>query len=240
LVVRIHDILVADQGFTTVGLWGPLSDSFSYPECRGPYTRIIKHLPGPSGTTSDGKGVFSDRIIWDLKPFIGTIAVAPLRPIQSGSDTAMGQGPFGGNLDSRDFCRGNSVFLPVFHEGAYLYVGDLHATMADTELSGLADETAGEVTLSCEIVSAKAIPWPRVETPTDIIQLHSSRPLEDAVRHCFLWLIDWLVEDYGFSPRDAYLQMSVNPEVRVNVYQMVAFGRINFTAGVQIPKKFLC
>ena len=61
LLVHVEDIVVADQGVSCIfdGV-GPLADSAKYPECRGPATKIIRHLPGPSGTTSDGKGVFND------------------------------------------------------------------------------------------------------------------------------------------------------------------------------------
>ena len=35
--------------------------------CNGPYTHIIKHIPGRSGTTRDGKGRFTDKVVWDKK-----------------------------------------------------------------------------------------------------------------------------------------------------------------------------
>lgn len=240
LVVHIQDIVVADQGVTALlQMWGPFKDSVTYAECRGPYTRIIRHLPGPSGTTSDGKGVFDGRIAWDLKPHIGTIGTAPLRPIASGAHTALGQGPHGGNMDSRDICKGSKVLLPVAHDGAYLYLGDVHASMADAEFAGLADESRAEVTLCCEVIPQKRIPWVRVETSDAIVQLYSFRPLDEAVKQAFFWLVDWLVEDYGFSQRDAALQMGANPDVRIHIYQMVILGRIDYTVGVSIPKRYL-
>lgn len=240
LVVSVHDIVVDEQGVTCIvpGV-GPLADSAKYPDCRGPATKIIKHLPGPSGTTSDGQGVFDERITWDLNPHIGTIGTAPERPVAAGADTVFGQGPHGGNMDCRDICKGHKVKLPVAIDGAYLYVGDVHASMADSEFYGIADESRAEVTLSCELIPQKEIPWVRLETPEAIIQLNSFRPLDDAIKQAFLWLIDWLVEDYGFSPREAYMHMDVNPEVRINVYQMIMLRRINYTVGVSFPKKFL-
>lgn len=240
LVVNIHDIIPADQGITALlQLWGPWKDSASYPDCRGPLTKVIRHLPGPSGTTSDGVGVFNERISWDLKPFIGTIGTAPHRPVQGGSDTLLGQGAFGGNMDSRDVRKGNKIMLPVAHEGAQLYAGDVHASMADAEFAGLANEVRAELSLSCDVLSGKTIPWVRIETPDEIIQLHSFKPLDEAIRQAFFWLVDWMVEDYGYSARDAALQMGANPDVRIHVYQMVLVGRLNYTVGVSIPKKYL-
>lgn len=240
VVVTIHDIVVADQGVSCVipGV-GPLADSAQYPECHGPVTKIIKHLPGPSGTTSDGKGVFNERITWDLNPHIGTIGTTPLRPVAEGADSVFGQGQHGGNMDVRDVKKGNKIMLPVFHEGAYIYCGDVHGSQGDSEFYGIADESRAELTISCDIVPDKIIPAPRIETPTSIIQLHSFRPLDDAVQQAFRWLIDWMVEDYGISPLEAYQHMDLNPDVRIHIYQMIKLRRINYTVGVEIPKKYL-
>ncbi len=240
LVVEIHDIEVADQGATCVFEGdGPLGDSATYPDCRGPVTRIIRHLPGPSGTTSDGVGVFRDRVQWDLRPHIGTIALAPRRPLAAGADSNYGQGPQGGNLDVRDVCPGNAVLLPVAVEGACLYLGDVHGSMGDGELTGVADESAADLTLSCELIPGKRIPFMRIETPDAIVQVNSAKPLDDAIGDAFRWMIDWLVEDHGLSAQDAYLLLAIHPEVRVNVYQFVKLGRLNYTVGVSFPRSAL-
>jgi amidase len=240
LVVEIADIVPDDQGVSGLTeMWGPLHDSARYADCRGPAAKIIKHLPWPSGTTSDGVGVFDERISWDLKPMIGAIGTAPLSPITWGANSALGQGPFGGNVDSRDVRKGSKLLLPVAHDGGYLYLGDVHASMADGEFAGWANDTRAEVTLRCDVLPQKTIPWWRIETPTELIQLHSFKPLDRAIEQAFFWLVDWLVEDYGFGQRDAFWQMGVNPDVRINVYQMCPFGRLNYTVGVSIPKKYL-
>jgi len=49
--------------------------------------------------------------------------------------------------------------------------------------------------------------------------------------------MDWPVKEYGMSQRDAYLQMSVNPGVRMHVYQMIPDMSILYTAGVEFPKE---
>ena len=90
LEVTIEKIVVDDQGMTafTPG-GGPLGDSYKWQALRGPYVHIVKHLPGPSGTTRDGVGVLNDKISWDLQPMIGTIGTAPDREVES---SAVGQG----------------------------------------------------------------------------------------------------------------------------------------------------
>ncbi len=240
LVVDIKEVVPVQDGHTLIMETGhPLEDSARWPECRGPYVHMIKQVPGPSGTMSDGTAIFNEKLSWKLHPFIGTMGVAPDNAIESGADSCIGQGPWGGNLDSRDFCKDSKVMFPVYHEGGLLFVGDVHGSMADTEFTGVANETRANVLLSCDIIEKKSIPFVRVETADSIIQLNSSRPLEQAITQAFLWLMEWLITDYGMRPRDAYLNMSVNPYVKVNVYQMVKLNRLEYTVGAQFPKAHL-
>jgi len=237
LVVNIHDIKPREQGASVIiPGFGALKDSYEWAECRGPFSKILRHIPGPSGTTSDGRAIYSEKLSWDLRPMIGTIATAPERVV---FDTVEGQGPWGGNMDCRDVCKGSKIFLPVYNKGGLLFVGDVHATQADTELTGVADECAAESQLSCEVLKDKAIPFVRIEKKNSLIQVNCYRPIEEAISQAMNWMMDWLVRDHGLSMRDAYLQMSVNPDVRVNVYQMVQGGKLDYTVGVEYPKKYL-
>lgn len=239
LAVDILEIVPDDQGAHCIFPGeGTLSDSAAHPDCAGPFVRIIKHLPGPSGTTADGYAEFGNGVRWALRPHIGTIGTTPWRPVFAGSNTWMGQGRHGGNLDCRDVRRGCTVLLPIEIEGAGLYVGDVHASMADGEWVGNADECRAEVTLRCRLLTGR-LPWPRIETPEAIIQLASGRPLEAAVRQAFVWMMDWLVHERGFSARDAYMQLGVNPGVRINAYQVVDLGRLGYTVGVAFPREQL-
>lgn len=237
LEVTIEQIIVDEQGYTSFRPGaGPLGDSYRWQALRGPFVHIIKHLPGPSGTTRDGKGVFNDKIIWDLKPFIGTIGVAPEREVET---SAVGQGPWGGNLDVRDMKEGTKCYLNCYHDGALLYIGDVHGSQGDTEFYGTADETRAEVTLSCRVIKQKRIPFLRLEKADSIVSLYSFRPLEDAVESAIVNLMEWMVTEYGVPEREAYMHMCVNPDFRVNVYQMVRLGRLQYTVGAEIPKKYL-
>ena len=237
LEVTVERIVVDQQGFTNIRPGqGPLADSWRWKTFQEPFVHIIEHLPGPSGTTRDGKGVFNDKITWDLAPMIGTIGVAPDREVET---SAVGQGPWGGNLDVRDIKEGTRVYLNVYHEGGLLYVGDVHASQGDTEFYGTADETRGELTLSCRVIPNKKIPFVRLEKQESIVSLYSYRPLEDAVKSAIENLMDWMVTEYGVSERDAYMHASINPDFRVNVYQMVRLGRLQYTVGAEIPRKYL-
>ena len=237
LEVTIERITVDDQGFTNFRPGaGPLGDSYTWQSLRGPFVHIIKHLPGPSGTTRDGTGILNDKVSWDLQPMIGTIGVAPDREVETSS---VGQGPWGGNIDVRDMKEGTKCYINVYHEGGLFYAGDVHAGQGDTEFYGTADETRAELQFSCRVVKNKRIPFLRLDKPDSIVALYSFRPLEDAVESAIVNLMQWMVEEYEVSERDAYMHTCINPEFRVNVYQMVRLGRLQYTAGAEIPKKFL-
>jgi acetamidase/formamidase len=237
LAIKIEDILVAaDQSYTFSARRGPIHDSLKWSQAAEPYTHVLGHKPGPSGTMRDGRVCFSDRVSWPVAPFIGTIAVAPEREVLT---SIFGQGMGGGNIDCRDIRPGNTFFVTSQNEGGLLFVGDVHASQGDTEFSGVAAESRAEVTLSVEVIPGKKISYPRIETPSSLISLYNSRPLEHAVTKAIFLLMEWLVEEYGFSQRDAYMQVSVNPGVRVHVYQMIPEMLLMYTAGVEFPRDCL-
>ena len=238
LVVEIEDILVDDFSWIAVGPGrGPLGDCTRWPELSADYlTMIFKHRPGPSGTTRDGTLVFNDRISWPITPFVGTLAVAPQREVATSID---GQGPWGGNLDIRDVSRGNRIYLPVFHQGARFYLGDVHASQGDTEFTGTAAETNATVRLALDLIKGKTVPWMRIEKPESIVSVYAFRPLEEAVQTAVFNLMEWLIAEYGFTPADAYCMISTCPDFRINIYQMVNMGKLNPVAGAEFPKRYL-
>ena len=237
LEVTVERIEVDEQGFTALrpGI-GPLGDSKHWNALSGPFVHIVKHLPGRSGTMRDGTAVFNNSVTWDLQPMIGTIGVAPDREVET---SAVGQGAWGGNLDVRDIKERTRVYINCYHEGGLLYVGDVHASQGDTEFYGTADETRAELRLKCSVIKNKKLPFVRLEKEDSIISLYSYRPLENAVEAAIINLMECMVTEYGVSERDAYMHTSINPEFRVHVYQMVRLGRLQYTAGAEIPRRYL-
>ena len=238
LVAVINEVEVADYSWVAVGpRRGPLGESTRWPELSGEYTtKIFPHTPGPSGTMNDGTLKFSESISWPITPFIGTIGVAPDREVRTSID---GQGPWGGNLAIRDVAPGNRILLPVFHEGALFYLGDLHASQGDTEYTGTAAETCGTVRLQLELIKDKRLPFMRIEKPDSLVAVQAARPLETAVDTATKHLMAWLIEEYGFTPTDAYCLVSTCPDFRINVYQMCDIAQLSFVAGAEIPRKYL-
>jgi acetamidase/formamidase len=243
IAVKIHDIIPSPLGWTgTMEGNGVLYGRLNWDECQGNQAFIVKNMPGPSGTTSDGSAQIkiNDHIwSWKLNPHIGTILTC-MEKGRGIPNSLTAHGCTGGNIDSRDIRKGCTIFLNSFNEGGLLYLGDLHASQGDSELTSLAVECSGEVVLSIDLIKNKRIPGVlRVETPDSIIQIDSASNAgshKDALNNCFINMMDWLVKDYGFSQLEAYVHMSANSEVRINTYQFVD---TLYTCGVEFPKKFL-
>ena len=240
LVVDLKSIAVRDWGWTgTITGFGPVSGMKEWESIDEPFSTVIKHVPGPSGTLSDGEAVMNigREVRWPLAPFLGCIMTAPERGVEN---TLVGQGPWGGNLDIRDICAGHKIYMNATHEGGLLFLGDVHASQGDSELTGIADETAAEVTLSCDVIKDKSVPGVlRIDKPDTLIQVDSARnsgSSDIALKNCFLNMMRWLVDDFGMDRREAYLHMTANSLVRINVYQATTGF---FVCGVEFPKSCL-
>ena len=88
---------------------------------------------------------------------------------------SLDKGPGVENLDVRDVKEGTKCYLNCYHDGALLYVGDVHGSQGDTEFYGVADETRAELTLSCRVIKNKRIPFVRLEKADSIISVYSFR-----------------------------------------------------------------
>ena len=178
---------------------------------------------------------------WELKPFIGTIATAPEFEVLSSCVTSYGSvQASGGNLDCRDIRQGAKVYLQSCNKGGLLFLGDLHGSQGDGEVTGSANEVAGEVTLSCDVIRNKTLNNVRLETPESLVSLYCYRPIEAALEKALKDLILWLEEDYGMTRREAYTLMGICPDFTIHVYQACSeLGRIMTTVGAALSKKML-
>jgi len=136
-----------------------------------------------------------------VRPMLGGLALASgfgAPPLSTG-DT----GRAGGNMDFPEVVEGNSVWLPVQQPGALLYLGDAHARQGDGETSQYALETSMDVEFTVELVKRKAVPMPRVESPTELMVLGQAGSLDEALKQASTGLIQWLRQDYGLSLSEA-------------------------------------
>lgn len=164
-------------------------------------------------------------------PLIGTIGTAP--EIESISSRVCGN--HGGNMDNLDIRPGCKLLLPVFVEGALLYLGDVHALQGDGELGGAPVEIASRCTMTIGVDKKKTINWPRIETPEFIVTVGSSCPLDNSLRIACSEMLYWLKNDFGFDMEDAVFLSSTLFRCRVD--QII--NPINSTVSVMFPKKYL-
>lgn len=167
----------------------------------------------------------------DLRPMLGRVAVAP-----RGEEAFNGiwPGDFGGNMDAPEVREGTTVYLPIFHEGAYFYFGDGHARQGHGEVAGTGLETSMDVVLELDLIKGKTIDWPRLEDADYIMVVGSARPLMDAFRIAHVELIEWMVDEYGFGKWDAYALLGqVGESTIANVVDPL------YSVVAKYPKRFL-
>ena len=166
-----------------------------------------------------------------LTPMLGRLATAP-----PGDQAIPGGVPynFGGNMDTSYAREGATVYLPIFHEGAYFYFGDVHALQGDGEITGSGIETSADVTLRIDLIKGQKIAWPRLEDDEFIMVAGSIRPLMDAFRIAHVEMVKWLESDYGFDRWEALQVLS-----QVGSAQIANVVDPNYTVVARFPKKHL-
>ena len=186
----------------------------------------------PHGThicpIEDGLIHWSDQITLPYRPMLGCIGTAP----DTGVPTTGPAGPHGGNMDIIETCPGNTIYLPVFVEGALLYLGDAHATMGHGELSASGLEMAAHTTITVNVIRDKQIPIPRIESTDDIMTIATGCPMERSIAEAFAMLILWMEADYGWDRWRAYDLLTHAGQISVGYYDIG-------TVATKISKSYL-
>jgi acetamidase/formamidase len=157
-----------------------------------------------------------------LRPFSGTIGVAPAEP---GLHSIIPPRNVGGNMDARDIGEGTRLYLPVEVEGALFSVGDTHAAQGDGEVCGTAIESPIDIALRFDLVKDARLRFPRYVTPGPVTQHFDRKGYEvttgigpdlmAGARAAVSGMIDLLARRYGYAPVDAYMLCSVCADLRI-------------------------
>ena len=202
LEVRIRTIrLDVPYAYNTAGRNGFLADLF--PQGK---TKIIP---------LDGKrmvGHFSPGIDLPLKPFFGSMGVAPP---DSAKVNSAPPGVHAGNLDNKELVAGTTLFIPVHAPGALFEVGDGHAGMGNGEVDITAMETSLTGVFQFVLHHDMHLNWPRAETPDYYITMGLDADLTKAARLCALETLDFLMTEKKFSRDDAYAFTSVAVDLAI-------------------------
>lgn len=158
-----------------------------------------------------------------LKPFTGTIGLAPGEP---GLHSIVPPRRVGGNMDVRDIAVGTELFLPVECPGALFSVGDTHAAQGDGEVCGTAIESPMRVALQFDLVKQEPLAFPRFRTAGPVTRHLDAQGYEvttgigpdlmQAARDSVRSMIDLLGRRHGMPAVDAYLLCSVCGDLRIS------------------------
>ena len=150
-----------------------------------------------------------------LEPFLGCIGVAPSN--KKNEILSFFQGTFGGNVDYDRVTQSATIYLPVFHNGAYLYIGDAHAVQGDGEIAGNALETSLDVEFTVKLIKKESLQltYPRIEDAEYIMSMGSSKNLGNALKIASSGLLDWLQKDYRITLQEATQVMSTTIEYTI-------------------------
>jgi len=150
-----------------------------------------------------------------LSPFLGCVGVAPSN--DKNEILSFFQGSFGGNLDFSALKQSSTIYLPVFHEGAFLFLGDAHAQQGDGELAGNALETSMDVEFTVRIIKAPTykLAFPRIEDSNHIMAMGIDKSLDGALKLATKNLVDWLQADYGLSIQEVSQVLSTSVEYNI-------------------------
>jgi acetamidase/formamidase len=212
---------VTIESFTPVGWgwtalipgFGLLADQFPEPALhiwRYDAGRLTPAAYGPGGRVP-------------LKPFCGTIGVAPAEP---GTHSIVPPRRVGGNMDVRDLAAGTTLYLPVEVAGALFSVGDTHATQGDGEVAGTAIESPMRVALTFDVAKGAGLPFPRFETPGPVTRHFDEKgyfattgigpDLMECTRAAVMGMVDQIATAHGMSAAEAYMLCSVCADLRIS------------------------
>jgi len=144
-----------------------------------------------------------------LKPMIGSIGVAP--PLNQAL-YAGDLGFHGGNLDYNRLVAGSTLYLPVYHAGALLSLGDGHALQGDGEISGQGLETSLEVTFRVELIKGKSLGQVWSEDADYVMVSGIDNGLDASLAMATTGMARWLKDRYQLNDSEVAALLSAAVE----------------------------
>ena len=160
----------------------------------------------------DGHLVLPSGLKLPLAPSMGLVATTPTYRQSTASDS----GPYGGDIDMKELVAGSTLFLPVFVPGGLLALGDCHAVVGDGAVAGTGAECSSDTHIRVTVEKGMGINGPRAITPEHYVVLSHGEDLGPAMKQAVRDMVDFLVEEKGMAPYDAYTLCSLAGDVRVS------------------------
>jgi amidase len=147
-----------------------------------------------------------------LRPSMGFVATTPAYRQSTASDS----GPYGGDIDMQELVTGSSLYLPVIVPGGLLALGDCHALVGDGAVAGTGAECASDTQIRVTVEKGLSLSAPRALTPDHFVVLSYGQELGPAMRDAVKQMVDFLVQEKGLAPYDAYTLLSLAGDVRIS------------------------
>ena len=156
---------------------------------------------------------FAPGIVIPLKPFFGSMGVAPAMSV--GRISSNPPSTHAGNLDNKELVVGTTLYIPVHVAGALFEVGDGHLAQGDGEVDQTAIETSLRGKLQLIVRKDMKLAWPQAETPTHWITMGADTSLTQATKVAVQEMVDYLAASRGLSKTDAYRLASIAADLRI-------------------------
>ena len=166
-----------------------------------------------------------------LRPMLGCVAVAPA---QQWAIRTTESGRFGGNIDYNQIVEGTTIYLPVNHPGALLFVGDGHAAQGDGELTGDALETSMDIEFTVDVIENKNFSHPLAENAEYLISIGIGGTLDQALQMATSGMLRWLERDHKLSASEAAIVVGFAMK-----YDVVDLVGTQVSIAAKVPKTAL-
>lgn len=147
-----------------------------------------------------------------VNKMIGVIGVAP-------PDEAVNNGTpdtHGGNMDSLKMAEGITLYLPVYHDGALFGLGDVHAAMADGEISVSGLEVSANVNVTFDKAQNLSTEHPVIINDEGIYLNVSDESLDTAVNTSVHKMAELLQPKTDLSMEEFTMLMSLAGQTQIN------------------------
>ena len=148
----------------------------------------------------------ADGVVIPLKPFFGSMGVAP--EAGAGRISTVPPGNYAGNLDNKDLGAGTILYIPVHTRGALFSAGDGHGVQGHGEVSGTALETGLRGRFQFFVRKDMKLEWPRAETPTHWMVMGLHEDLDEGMKLAVRESIKFIVERFPHLTRQEAFMIS--------------------------------
>jgi acetamidase/formamidase len=152
-------------------------------------------------------------LVLPIRPMIGIVGVAP--PGRQAVLSRAGGDNFGGHLDYNEIGEGVTVYLPVFHAGAGLFLGGGQALQGDGQLSGEGLETSLDVEFTVKVLPQQSFQVPYAENASELMFIGVGGSVEQALQRATTGLATYLEREFKLSAPEVATVLGAAAQYRI-------------------------